>query len=188
MDDLKSRKKSRLNNKAATDEVRKKLRDASNKLWEDPEYRERHKNAMNSQKTKEKLSLLAREQWKDPNFRELITKTMKEVRLHQVFPKKDTDIEIKLQKALENKNIDFITHYPVTGQPDITFINQKVAVFCDGCYWHGCPTCGFDAPNPHRDAEVNSTLKNKGWKVLRFWGHEIKGDVEECVKRIEMVM
>lgn len=87
----------------------------------------------------------------------------------------------------------------VIGKPDIAFPARKVAVFCDGDFWHG-----YDWENSQneiksnrdfwiakveknraRDAEVTATLSANGWTVLRFWGHQIKKNLSECVDAIE---
>lgn len=86
----------------------------------------------------------------------------------------------------------------VFGHPDITFPAKKIAVFCDGDFWHG-----YDwekakeeiksnrqfwinkiERNIHRDLEVNIKLESEGWLVLRFWGHQIKKDSDYCVSVI----
>ena len=71
-------------------------------------------------------------------------------------------------------------HLPIAGRPDFSFQNQKVAVFVDGCFWHGCPKC-FQLPkqnrafwkakiegNRKRDRLVNGRLRSIGWKVIRI--------------------
>lgn len=72
------------------------------------------------------------------------------------------------------------------GRPDFIFRCEKIAVFVDGCFWHGCSKC-FIAPksnqrywepkiqrNRLRDRFVVRELKKKGWRVLRIWEHEFK--------------
>jgi DNA mismatch endonuclease (patch repair protein) len=72
------------------------------------------------------------------------------------------------------------------GKPDIIFSKLKVAVFIDGCFWHGCRKC-YRRPNSNRiywdrkvirnrlrDKKVNSELRKLGWIVLRFWSHQLK--------------
>ena len=72
------------------------------------------------------------------------------------------------------------------GLPDLFFPNLKLAVFLDGCFWHGCPRC-FRAPssrteywrpkivrNQKRDRKVNRLLRGQGYGILRLWEHEIK--------------
>jgi DNA mismatch endonuclease (patch repair protein) len=73
----------------------------------------------------------------------------------------------------------------IPGKPDFIFLNIKTAIFIDGCFWHGCKK-HFKAPqtnvsfwkrkiekNIKHDKIVNRNLKKFGWKVLRFWEHEI---------------
>ncbi len=75
---------------------------------------------------------------------------------------------------------------PVFGKPDFVFPSRKLAVFVDGCFWHGCPEHGTVpatrrefwetkiARNRTRDREVNRALKQRGWRVLRLWEHELR--------------
>lgn len=71
------------------------------------------------------------------------------------------------------------------GKPDFVFRMQRVCVFVDGCFWHGCPKC-YRAPtsnvgywvtkierNRARDRCVSKTLRSKDWRVLRVWEHEL---------------
>jgi DNA mismatch endonuclease (patch repair protein) len=73
----------------------------------------------------------------------------------------------------------------IFGKPDFLFPKSKLAVFVDGCFWHGCRKC-YCAPksnrafwrqkvdrNRKRDVKVNRTLKKLGWGVLRVWEHEL---------------
>src|SRR5436853_7042513 len=76
-------------------------------------------------------------------------------------------------------------HYPLSERPDLSFPKERIAVFIDGCFWHACPRCkGIPKTNRRfwkakferniaRAAEVNSSLRAKGWKVLRFWEHDL---------------
>jgi DNA mismatch endonuclease (patch repair protein) len=86
---------------------------------------------------------------------------------------------------------------PVFGRPDFVFRQQRLAVFVDGCFWHGCPRHATKpatnrafwrkklARNEARDCLVNRTLRKAGWRVLRIWQHELKRDNESrCVARI----
>jgi len=71
------------------------------------------------------------------------------------------------------------------GKPDFVFRSQRVCVFVDGCFWHGCPKHGtrpkqnrkfWDAKlqrNEERDHEVDLQLRKAGWRVLRIWEHEL---------------
>lgn len=83
-------------------------------------------------------------------------------------------------------------HRPI--RPDIVFTRQRVAVFIDGCFWHGCPEHGQRtgirngaywspkiAGNAERDQRHTAALEAAGWTVLRFWEHEPPEVVAEKV-------
>lgn len=86
-------------------------------------------------------------------------------------------------------------HLPLPGKPDFTFRHQRVAVFVDGCFWHGCPKHlrmpvsnrsywrGKIARNQVRDRLITRTLRLDGWLVLRLWEHELS-DERRILKRI----
>jgi len=65
-----------------------------------------------------------------------------------------------------------------------------LAIEVDGCYWHGCPTCGFPGvgDNIHLDKKKTSYLVNHGWTLLRFPEHAIKSNVSACVDKIREVV
>lgn len=113
---------------------------------------------------------------------------------------KDSKIELSLRKELWKRGYRYRLHYTkVPGKPDLVFISKKVAIFCDSEFWHGKDwenrKDDFKSNqefwhtkierNIERDKEVNLMLKQLGWTVLRFWGKEIKNNVDNCVKQIE---
>jgi DNA mismatch endonuclease, patch repair protein len=78
-------------------------------------------------------------------------------------------------------------------RPDLVFTRRRVAVFVDGCFWHGCPAHG-NAPranaaywqwkldkNRARDIAVDEALRRDGWTVLRLWEHVPAGEAAEAV-------
>jgi DNA mismatch endonuclease (patch repair protein) len=81
------------------------------------------------------------------------------------------------------------------GKPDFVFHEQRVCVFVDGCFWHGCPACYrrpasnrayWDAKaqrNRTRDRRVNRELRKAGWRVLRIWEHELAAENEARLLR-----
>ena len=82
-------------------------------------------------------------------------------------------------------------------KPDFVFRTHRLAVFVDGCFWHGCPLHGTRpktnaafwrrkiSANRTRDRLVNRTLRTRGWRVLRIWEHELKRKNEmRLVRRI----
>jgi len=86
------------------------------------------------------------------------------------------------------------------GKPDFYFVQSRVAVFVDGCFWHGCTRCGHTPKtnprfwaakierNRQRDRKVGQHLRRIGIKVVRFWEHELAEDLAACVEElIEMI-
>jgi DNA mismatch endonuclease Vsr len=77
-------------------------------------------------------------------------------------------------------------------RPDFVFTRPGVAVFVDGCFWHGCPECGRRPAtnsaywtakldrNVARDREQTQRLEDAGWEVIRLWGHEVTRDPHAC--------
>lgn len=87
------------------------------------------------------------------------------------------------------------------GRPDALFKRARLAVFVDGCFWHGCPEhCrmpesnrgyweGKIKRNRQRDAQVGELLLSRGWMGLRFWEHELKGaGLSACVERVRSAL
>lgn len=84
----------------------------------------------------------------------------------------------------------------IKGKPDLFFRELNVAVFVDGCFWHGCPQCGhipgknrpyWEAKiggNRERDRETVGLLEAEGKRVVRLWEHELKQDLSGCVTQI----
>ncbi|MCP4699878.1 MAG: very short patch repair endonuclease [Gammaproteobacteria bacterium] len=111
---------------------------------------------------------------------------------------KNTRPELQLRKALWQAGLRYRLHYAkLPGKPDLVFIKARVAVFVDGCFWHGCPLhASFPAANREywkkkldgnieRDRRVNVELEQKGWTVLRFWEHQLKKEAQgvvDCVR------
>lgn len=115
---------------------------------------------------------------------------------------KDTKIEIQLRKALWHKGYRYRKNCKdIHGKPDIAFTNYKIAIFCDGEFFHGKDWevlkpkleksnngeywISKISRNRERDDEVNKRLLFEGWTVIRFWGNDIKKHVDECVKVVE---
>jgi DNA mismatch endonuclease (patch repair protein) len=79
--------------------------------------------------------------------------------------------------------------WPLIGKPDFVFLRERVAIFVDGCFWHGCPRCYrrpssnqsyWDAKferNRTRDRQVTRMLRRQGWTVIRIWQHALRADV-----------
>ena len=110
---------------------------------------------------------------------------------------RNTSVELSLRRALYSRGLRYRVHRrPVPGlrcEPDIVFSRAKVAVFVDGCWWHGCPI--HWAPpkanedwwtrkisgNVERDRKHDKALVDAGWHVLRIWEHEPVEDAADAV-------
>ena len=102
--------------------------------------------------------------------------------------RRDTKPELDVRRLLHARGFRYRVAYPVPGAArrsiDIAFTKVKVAVFLDGCFWHGCPEHGTHPRanadwwvvklrrNMARDAETDDLLESAGWRVMRFWEHE----------------
>jgi DNA mismatch endonuclease (patch repair protein) len=111
--------------------------------------------------------------------------------------RRDTVPELNLRRRLHGLGLRYRVDFaPVPGlrrRADIVFTRHKVAVFVDGCFWHGCPVHGTQpqsnaewwasklARNVARDAETNKAFVDAGWTVVRVWEHE---DPEEATERV----
>lgn len=115
---------------------------------------------------------------------------------------KDTEIEVILRRALWKKGYRYRKNYcKLPGKPDIVLTKYKIAIFCDGEFFHGKDWNMLKAKlgksnnskfwidkisrNIERDEEINKKLIYGGWTVIRFWGKEIKNHTDECVKVVE---
>lgn len=113
---------------------------------------------------------------------------------------KNTKPELLLRKALWRNGYRYRLKNSLPGKPDIVFPSECIAVFVDGCFWHGCPE-HYQKPetnahfwrekikkNKQRDKRVNAALKAEGWRVLRFWEHEVRSDPAVCANKISKVL
>ena len=102
--------------------------------------------------------------------------------------------ELKFCQALKRVKLSgWKTHEKLVGSPDISFPYYKIAIFLDGCFWHGCPKCGHIPRtnsaywkakierNKERDIQKAEALKEQGYLVLRFWEHDLAENLEECL-------
>lgn len=115
---------------------------------------------------------------------------------------KDTHIEVILRKALWAKGYRYRKNCKnIPGKPDIALTKYKIAIFCDGEFFHGKDWevqksrlekgnngnywVNKISRNRERDEEINKKLLFEGWTVIRFWGNDIKKHTDECVQVIE---
>lgn len=186
--------------KPLTKDHREKISNKLKKRYKDKTNHPLYKKKR-SKETKKKLSLKAKERFKDKTKHPMYGRKQKKESIEKFklkrryfkIPFKDTSIEIAMQNELKQRNIPFITHKPIFGQPDI-FIKPNICIFCDGDYWHSNPNRFPQPINEHqknsikRDLTVNNFLRNIGYKVFRYWESEINANVEGCVDEIEDVL
>ena len=111
--------------------------------------------------------------------------------------RRDTRHEMAVRRRLHARGV----RYRVDVRPcretrargDIVWKGRRLVVFLDGCFWHGCPSCGHLpkanrgwwaaklAANAARDRRADAVLTGLGWRVLRFWEHEDPDDVADAI-------
>lgn len=115
--------------------------------------------------------------------------------------RRDTAPELVIRRLLHSHGLRYRVDWPLPfdrrRRADIVFTKQKVAVFIDGCFWHGCPE-HYIAPransefwadkvagNEARDRDTDHRLFELGWTVLRFWEHE---DARVVARQVESIL
>ena len=108
----------------------------------------------------------------------------------KVKSKGNRSTELKVLSVLQDRGILGWTQHPpgIPGRPDFYFEEARIAVFVDGCFWHGCPRCGripksreeFWASkiegNRQRDLDTTRLLRERGYRVIRIWEHALKDE------------
>lgn len=117
----------------------------------------------------------------------------------QAQPRQDTKCEMAVRSAVHALGLRYRVHQrpdaDLRREADLVFRRDKVAVFVDGCFWHGCPehhsppTTHYSwwetkiAKNRARDQETGQLLHDRGWVVVRVWEHEDPTEAAERVRR-----
>src|ERR1017187_2713251 len=117
---------------------------------------------------------------------DVFTKAKRSEVMSRIHSRGNKDTELALAKLFRrNKITGWRRNQPVFGKPDFVFPKLKLAIFVDGCFWHGCPKHATKpknnrafwhrklSANKTRDRLVNQTLRRAGWRVLRIWEHEL---------------
>lgn len=113
----------------------------------------------------------------------------------------NTTPELLLRKALWACGLRYRLHTSTpAGRPDIVFSRARVAIFVDGCFWHGCPD-HYVKPktrtefwshklreNVLRDIKQTRELEGLGWRLVRVWEHEVFANLEELVLKVRAVV
>jgi len=104
----------------------------------------------------------------------------------QVRSKGNKSTELRVLSIFRTHHlIGWRRNYPLYGKPDFVFPKSRLAIFVDGCFWHGCPKhCRVPSTNrdywinkieknKKRDRKTTRALRKKGWQVIRIWEHEL---------------
>ena len=117
---------------------------------------------------------------------DVFTKAKRSEVMSRIRGRGNKDTELALAKLLRAHHVSgWRRNQRVFGKPDFIFHKLKLAIFVDGCFWHGCPKHGTQpkgnaafwrrkiSRNQSRDRLVTRTLRARGWRVLRIWEHEL---------------
>jgi DNA mismatch endonuclease (patch repair protein) len=117
---------------------------------------------------------------------DVFTKTKRSEVMSRIRSRGNKDTELALVKSFRrHRIIGWRRNQAVFGKPDFIFPKLKLAIFVDGCFWHGCPQHATKpknnrafwhrklSANKKRDRLVTQTLRKLGWQVLRIWEHEL---------------
>lgn len=114
--------------------------------------------------------------------------------------RRDTTPELALRAILHRRGLRYRVDYrfpQLRRSADLAFVRARVAIFVDGCFWHGCPVHGTwpkanaewwrtkIESNRARDIDTNERLSKEGWLVVRLWEHE---DPHDCADRVESIV
>jgi DNA mismatch endonuclease (patch repair protein) len=121
--------------------------------------------------------------------------------MRQVRSRANKATELRLVELLRAAGLKgWRRHAPIPGRPDFIFRAQRVAIFVDGCFWHGCKRhCRMPASNQTywnakiarnvaRDRATTRKLRALGWQVIRIWEHELKTSPNQAVARIAVAL
>lgn len=118
-----------------------------------------------------------------------LSKNERSALMAKVTSKGNVSTEGKMMQILRHRRITgWRRNFNLPGNPDFAFPKQRVALFVDGCFWHGCPKC-YRAPqtntsywshkvarNKARDRYVRRKLREMGWHVISIWEHSLAKD------------
>jgi len=128
---------------------------------------------------------------------DVFTKAKRSAVMSRIRGSGNKDTELALIKLLRRHGVTgWRRNQKVFGKPDFLFRRNRLALFVDGCFWHGCPKhCKMPtgnrafwkkkfATNKARDRRVNRELRRLGWRVVRIWEHDLAKRGDACARRI----
>lgn len=131
---------------------------------------------------------------------DIFTKSKRSEVMSRIRGKGNKSTELKLLKLFKEHHINgWRRHQSLAGKPDFVFPNEQLAVFVDGCFWHGCPRCYIKPKqnakfwrekiggNVKRDRKVSQLLRAEGWSVCRIWECRLKKP-DSVIRRIRRML
>jgi DNA mismatch endonuclease, patch repair protein len=121
-------------------------------------------------------------------MRDAMSHAARSLLMSKVRGRGNRSTEARVQGALVSRGLRGWVKHPaqVPGRPDFYFPRRRLALFVDGCFWHGCPRCARAVPrsrttfwrnklraNKNRDRRVGKLLRQQGYRVVRVWEHEL---------------
>ena len=132
---------------------------------------------------------------------DVYTKAKRSEVMSRIRSSGNKDTEQALANLFRQNNImGWRRNQKIYGKPDFVFKKHKLAVFVDGCFWHGCPRCyrppktnqkfwrNKIARNRDRDISVNQELRKQGWRIIRIWEHDLASRADKITHKIQSVL
>jgi DNA mismatch endonuclease (patch repair protein) len=132
---------------------------------------------------------------------DVFTKAKRSEVMSRIRGRGNKDTELALMNLLRRHHITgWRRNQTVFGKPDFIFPKARLALFVDGCFWHGCPKhCNTPsgnrafwvkkfAVNKSRDRLVTRTLRQQGWRVLRIWECALARKPSACIRRLRVAL
>jgi DNA mismatch endonuclease (patch repair protein) len=132
---------------------------------------------------------------------DVFTKAERSAVMSRIRGRGNKATELALVQLFRRHNISgWRRQQPVFGKPDFIFRRERLALFVDGCFWHGCPRCYcrpksnrefWDAKiarNRERDRKVSRELRRLGWRVIRVWEHDIAKQSDSCAQKLRAAL
>jgi DNA mismatch endonuclease (patch repair protein) len=135
---------------------------------------------------------------------DFFTKRKRSEVMSRIRGKGNRTTELAFLRLLKNAHVSGWKRHvkKISTTPDFIFTKRKVAVFLDGCFWHGCRICGNGRipktnrgfwlrkirRNQSRDRRNTETLKKAGWVVLRFWEHSLEKRSDWMILKLQKIL
>ena len=133
---------------------------------------------------------------------DVFSKAKRSIVMSRIRSQDNKDTELALIRVFRaNKISGWRRRQPLPGKPDFVFPAQRIAIFVDGCFWHGCDDHSKPPKsnqvywmqklqrNRQRDRKVTRILRARGWRVYRFWEHELTPKNEDrCLQRLRLLL